>query len=406
MKKNIKRLYVINILWNAQFHLVVYTLFLLSKGFSTQQFFLIESAYYLISLVLEIPTGVFSDRISRKWSLIIASMVGIPIIPIIVYSDSFIVVLLAMSIGGIGAALTSGTDTAILYDTLKALDRESEFVEISGKMGWYGSLSMAFAGIIGGLLAQYDMSYAWWAYFGAGQLAFLALFTIKEPPFTRTTTKEETYMQHLGESWKMSTSGAAGYYVFYAAVIWFFFSIGFWLWQPYLALSTVPVAWFGIIYAVQNVIGGFMGKQAHRIEKWIGIRAALLVIPLGLAAVFILESQLVFKLGFLFIFMHSIASGPFHPLLNNYINKRIPSSKRATVLSIKNMVNSLLFMVISPLIGHFVDLYSLTTALLLMGLMLTAVSIVFFIVYRKQADSLPQTAAQALPEIRYGPQLD
>ena len=80
--------------------------------------------------------------------------------------------------------------------------------------------------------------------------------------------------------------------------------------------------------------------------------------------------------------MHSIASGPFHPLLNDYINKRIPSSKRATVLSIKNMVNSLLFMVFSPLIGHFVDLYSLTTALLLMGIVLAAVSILFFIVYQ------------------------
>lgn len=390
MENNIKRLYIINILWNAQFHLVVYTLFLLSKGFSTQQFFLIESAYFLISLVLEIPTGVFSDRISRKWSLIIASIVGIPIIPIIVSSDSFIVVLLAMSIGGIGAALISGTDTAFLYDTLKALDREAEFVEISGKMGWYGSLSMAVAGIIGGLLAQYDMSYAWWAYYAAGQLAFIALFTLKEPPFFRATQKEETYFQHLGKSWEMSTSGAAGYFVFYAAVIWFFFSIGFWLWQPYLAISAVPIAWFGFIYAFQNVIGGFMGKQAHRIEKWIGIRNALLFIPLGLAAVLILESQFVFLLGFIFIFMHSFVSGPFHPLLNDYINKRTPSSKRATVLSIKNMVNSLLFIVISPLIGHFVDLYSLTTALLLMGIVLAAVSILFFILYQKQAAPIPQ----------------
>ena len=66
MEKNINRLYLIHIFGNAQFHLVVYTLFLLSKGFTTQQFFLIESAYYLIALLLEIPTGIFSDRISRK----------------------------------------------------------------------------------------------------------------------------------------------------------------------------------------------------------------------------------------------------------------------------------------------------------------------------------------------------
>ena len=388
LEKNITRLYLIHIFSNAQFHLVVYTLFLLSKGFTTQQFFLIESAYYLIALLLEIPTGIFSDRISRKWSLVISSVIGIPIIPTIVFADSFMVVLVA--IGGIGAALTSGTNTAILYDTLKALGRENEFKEVAGKMGWYGSLSMAFAGIVGGLLAHFDMSYAWWAYFAAGQLAMVVTFSLIEPPFYRETQMEENYRQHLGKSWKMSTTGAAGYYVFYAAVIWFFFSMGFWLWQPYLELSEVPLAWFGFIYAIQNIIGGFSGKQAHKIEKVTGIRTALLLIPLGLAVVFILESQFTVLIGFLFIFMQSLVSGPFHPLLEDYINKRIPSSKRATVLSIKNMVNSLLFMTLSPLIGHLVDLYSLPTALFLMGITLTLGSLVFYLVYQKQMEPISQ----------------
>ena len=109
MDTNLKRLYLLNIFSNAQFHLVVFTLFLLSKGFSTQQFFLIESAYYLIALLMEIPTGVFSDRKSRKWSLVAASVISVPVIPTIVFSDSFIVVLVAMSVGGISSALVSGT---------------------------------------------------------------------------------------------------------------------------------------------------------------------------------------------------------------------------------------------------------------------------------------------------------
>ncbi len=389
-QKNITRLYLIHIFSNAQFHLVIYTLFLLSKGFSTQQFFLIESAYYLIALLLEIPTGIFSDRISRKWSLVLASVIGIPIIPTIIFSNSFLVVLLAMSVGGIGAALTSGTNTAILYDSLSALGREDEFTQVMGKMGWYGSLSMAFAGIAGGLLAQFDMAYAWWAYFAAGQVAMVVTFLLMEPPISRQSTQEESYLQHFGKSWRISTTGAAGYYVFYAAVVWFFFSIGFWLWQPYLELSGVPLAWFGFIYALQNVIGGFSGKQAHRFEKMIGIRAALLLIPAGLFLVFMLESHFAFRFGFLFIFMQSLVSGPFHPLLEDYINKRIPSSKRATVLSIKNMVNSLLFMLLSPLIGHLVDLYSLQTALRLIGLVLAVISLLFLLAYRERVESIPE----------------
>jgi len=386
VERNIKRLYLVNVLSNAQFHLVVYTLFLLSKGFSTRQFFLIESAYAFISLLMEIPTGVFSDKKSRKWSLVIASVIGIPVVPVIILSDSFVLVLVAMSIGGLSTALVSGTDTAILYDTLQALKREGDFKRMAGKMAWHASLAMAFSGVIGGLVAQVDMAYAWWAYFGAGLLALFAKLTLQEPPFFKETQKEESYLQHLGQSLRLSLTGDAGYFVLYAAIIWLFFSIGFWLWQPYLKLTAVPVSAFGFIYAALNLVGGYVSKQAHRIEARMGMRNSLLLIPLLLATAFVLESQFVFALGFLFIFIHSAASGCFSPLLGDYINRRIPSSKRATVLSIKNMVNSILFMTISPLVGHVVDLYSLPTALLLMGTTVTAVALIFFLAYQKRAD--------------------
>jgi hypothetical protein len=251
---------------------------------------------------------------------------------------------------------------------------------------------MASAGIIGGLLAAVDMSYAWWAYFIAGLMAMVVKFTLIEPPFYRSVQKGESYLQHLGRSWKISTSGTARYFIFYSAVIWFFFSIGFWLWQPYLERSTVPIAWFGFIYAAQNVIGGFSARQAHWLAVRVGMRHALLLIPLGLAVVFILQSQFMFAFGFIFIFMHSLFSGPFHPLLEDYINKRVPSSRRATVLSIKNMVNSVLFMIFSPFIGYLVDLYSLTTALLLMGSVLFVISLVFYLAYQQKPNAVPVTA--------------
>src|SRR5512135_3384058 len=112
LQSNLKKLYLMGVLSNAQFHLVVYTLFLLAKGFTLQQFFLIEAAASLVILLMEIPTGIFSDRFSRKWSLVIASLIGLPVVPVIILSDSFWVVLGAMSLGGLSMAFVSGTDTA------------------------------------------------------------------------------------------------------------------------------------------------------------------------------------------------------------------------------------------------------------------------------------------------------
>ncbi|MAG20315.1 hypothetical protein CL618_02680 [archaeon] len=382
LEKNIPKLYWMYFFSNAGFHLVIFTLFLLSKGFTMTQFFLIESAYFLVALLTEIPTGAFSDRISRKWSLIIASLISIPTMLVIILSNSFIVVLIAMGIGGLSNSFISGTDTSFLYDTLKSLKKEKEFKKVKGKMSWYGSWSGAIAGIIGGLIAQIHLSYPWWATFF---LIFPALFIqtlLKEPPISKK--HKESHLLHLKTSLKESFKGNATYFILYSSVIWLFFSLGFWLWQPYLKLTTLPLFFFGFFYAIERIISGFASKESHKFEKKLGMKNSLLFIPVILALAFIFESQFIFIFGFLFIFLQSLSGGFFGPILEDYIHQRIPSSKRATILSIKNMITSLLFVIFSPLLGYFIDFYSLQTALLLMGTILILVGFLFFIFFKKK----------------------
>jgi len=71
-------------------------------------------------------------------------------------------------------------------------------------------------------------------------------------------------------------------------------------------------------------------------------------------------------------------------LLADCISARLPSSRRATVLSIKNMANSVLFMTLSPLLGHVIDLYALPSALLSMGALLVVTLFVFSALYRAE----------------------
>ena len=387
LEKNIKRLYWISFIKSSGFHLVVFTLFLLSKGFTMSQFFLIQSAYYLVSLLMEIPTGIFSDLKSKKNSLIIASVIGIPVTLMIISSNSFWVVLIAMAIAGISSALVSGTDVAILYDTLKSLNKEKEFKKIQGKMKWYGSWSGAIGGILGGFLAQFKLSYPWWITFFMIIPALIIKIKLVEPPFHKEI-KKTSYVTHFKESLKISFKGDASYFVIYSAVVWTFFVLSFFLWQPFLELTTLPFMFFGVFYAVERLISGYSSKVAHRVELKMGMRNSLLLIPLVLALALILESQIIFIFGFLIIFLQSVVSGFFLPVLDDYLNVRIPSSKRSTIFSIKNMVHSLLYILISPLLGHLIDLYSLQTGLLLMGGLLVVISIVFFILYKKPTKEL------------------
>jgi len=376
LERNITKLNWMGFVSGTQFHLVIFTLFILSKGFTLQQFFLIEAAGALVVLLCQLPTGAYSDKISRKWALVISSLIITPLIPVIILSHSFWAVLIAMGIGGIGQAFASGADIALLYDTSKALGRQDQFKKINGTFKWYGALSGAIGGIVGGILAQFNMSYAWWAYFLASIIVLVVQLTLVAPE--KESIQATTYRQHYKNSFKIAFKGNAAYFVFFSATTWLFFSLAFWLWQPYMKAISIPILFFGIVYAILNLVSGFVAKQSHIIEKKVGMLISLMMIPLILALAFVFQSLMIGIFGVVFLLIHTAISGYQAPVLEDYLNSRVPSENRATVLSIKNMINNALFLVLSPMLGHLVDLYSLHVAYLLMAAILVIMAIIFW----------------------------
>jgi MFS family permease len=344
----------------------------LSKGLTLEQFFIIESAATFVGFISQIPTGMFSDKISRKWSLVWSSIIGIPIIAVIIFSQSFWAILIAMAIGAIGNSFFDGADIAMLYDTAVSIGKKDEFKKINGNFKWFGSWAGAIGGILGGVLAQFNLSWAWWAYFAVSIPVLFLQLSLIDPP--KAEKEEKSYRLHLNSSLWHAFRGDAAYFIFYSAVVWIFFSLGFWLWQPYLKSISLPIVYFGLVYATIDLVSGFTSKQSHKIEQKIGVKSSLVIIPIILAISFILQSREIYLLGFIFLYIHSAVSGFYSPVLEDYLNTRIPSENRATVLSIKSMLNKAVFVIFSPLLGHFLDLYSLKTAYLLMAIVLLIIA--------------------------------
>ncbi len=65
-----------------------------------------------------------------------------------------------------------------------------------------------------------------------------------------------------------------------------------------------------------------------------------------------------------FTLLPRMAWGILTPLSLAVANRMIDSDLRVTVLSIRNMVDRLMYVVLAPLMGYITDAYSLRTALL------------------------------------------
>ena len=102
-----------------RFFIPVLALFYIASKVSFTEFSIIMSVFALMTLILEIPSGAIADIIGRKKTLIIARFCYIIEIFLIAFYDGFYIFLIAKVISGIGVSLSSGTDQALLYDTLK-----------------------------------------------------------------------------------------------------------------------------------------------------------------------------------------------------------------------------------------------------------------------------------------------
>lgn len=112
----------------------------------------------LATTVLEVPSGYASDRIGRRFTLLLAGICSAIGALLLGLSDSFMMFAAGQVMLGAGGAFVSGTDSAFLYESLSAADRESE-VEAQELRAWrFSFIALALSAAAGGAIALYSYS--------------------------------------------------------------------------------------------------------------------------------------------------------------------------------------------------------------------------------------------------------
>ena len=97
-------------------------------------------AFSLVNIsqcLMEVPCGVFSDRVSRKTTLVCAQFclfINMFLWAISGYFHSASLLFIGSCFRGIGLAFMSGTDTAMIYETLAQLRKRKIFMSSLAKI--------------------------------------------------------------------------------------------------------------------------------------------------------------------------------------------------------------------------------------------------------------------------------
>lgn len=386
LNANIYKLYIIKIAKWFMLVMPIVVLFYNENGLEQFDIFLLQGIYSVAIVVLEIPSGYFADVLGRRKTLIFGSFFGFAGYAVYSLSHGFTGFLVAELILGVGQSLISGADSAMLYDTLQAQKREKHYLKYEGRVISIGNFAEAIAGIAGGLLATISLRTPYFFQAGVAFLAIPAALTLVEPLRGSTIAKAKfmdivkIFRFALFEDRRLRLN------IVFSAVIGSATLSMAWFVQPYFKELDLPLAMFGVLWALLNLSVGLTSMIAYKIEKHLGQLKTVLLISIGISGGYLLLGAFQSYWAITFIFFFYLIRGIATPVLKDYINKMTSSDIRATVLSVRNFIIRLVFAAIGPLLGYVTDHISLSMALLAAGVAFLVFGLITLFFYSKILD--------------------
>ena len=352
----------------VEFYRPIMYLYFLSQGLAFTHIVIIEALYNVTTVFGEVPTGYVGDRIGRRNSLLVGSALITATLVGIAFASSFLAFALLFVCWSLGYNFRSGTEDAWVYETLTDVSATDEFTRVRGRGQSIALTAGVGASLVGGYLGGLDLAYPFLAaalFTGSG---LLVIVTLDEP-----ATYEESGSSEMGirEAWGVVTQAVGQrrirsfilyYFVLFSAVTYLVFiflqpvfeavvtdlntSLTLSLPVPALELpytlviSTDDVeTLLGAYYAAINLVSAAISYRIDLIQAWVGLRGWFVVIPLLVGG---LLTAMVFvpPIALVALFVGWASVEPTRVLAGQYVNDRIETLGRATVLSAMAMVSA------------------------------------------------------------------
>ncbi|KKU45337.1 MAG: hypothetical protein UX64_C0031G0008 [Microgenomates group bacterium GW2011_GWC2_46_7] len=152
----------------------------------------------LASAIFEVPTGIWSDRMGRRGTIILGSWVRVLAYIFYALGFSYWWLVGGAILEGLSRAFYSSNNNTFLYDTLADNNLVHKYHEFLGKASSMEHLALAISAGLGGLIAHYSFSWLLWAAVSS-QLLLLIISYQFDSPLTRSPQTTNLYT-HIKEA--------------------------------------------------------------------------------------------------------------------------------------------------------------------------------------------------------------
>ncbi len=345
-------------LCTAHLHKAVFVFVFLARGLSMAEILLLQTIFTAAAFALEVPTGAWADRLGRRRSMRLGSLlmavasVGYYVAP------GFAALALCEVLFAAGLTLTSGADSAYLYDQLKAAGRAKEYLRREAVANAAKYVGLGVAAAAGGMLAfvrSPDATFLVTAVTCAGAFGVTFFF-----PATRGRVRGEATQPQgpgllMGMRQGLDTirrSPALCWLLVYSALLFTLVILSGTLFQPVLKNQGFNFLGIGLAFAGLNFVGAAAALRLGRAnwERW--QEPILWALPAVLVVCYLFMGLLGPLMVVGLMISHYVVTGVYSPVVKTLINEEMSDSGvRATVLSAESAAKRLVLLAVAPLLS-------------------------------------------------------
>ena len=365
-------------------------LFFIQNGLSLLQIGLLESIFHGTSLLCEIPSGMLADRFSYKTNLYLARLASIVSSILILFGQgNFWIYAIAMMVNAWSYNFDSGTSTAFLYDSAVEAGQKDRYLQISSFLSGVAEVTRTLGTVVAGFFIHGALAWTYLIAIGLSFLSIILIYFMKEPMAKRGRNEVLTFKTIVLQVRKEWQEKPVLFYwmMTYQLVGTLMCMFYFYYQQKISDLVGWQVSLVMLIGSGLNLIAVYVASQIGK--KWNSNRVFPTLVALTGLALLLVFSGTPFAFLLVYLLTNTLYA-VYQPIYFNDLQGYLPSSVRATMLSINSMLFSLSMIVIFPLIGWLIDRWGLVAVFLVLGLILLLIYPILIISLKRMGKLLNQ----------------
>lgn len=363
MHKNIRKLYLLNLLTGIVFWYPIEKLYLQDLGAGPLGISINAMVFLATIILFDVPSGVLADKWKRKNVLLLALVLFIASCIVGGISQTWVQYLpMNILLGGF-VVLTSGTFQAMMYDSLRDSGHENLYDKHQG--GAYASFlaGLGFSSVAGGYLAQWiGLSHTYLLSAAVMTPAVIVALSLTEPA-SHKTVADRKLKQHIVSSWRLVSGNRLvmqlallisamgllrGAYTEYSGLLF-----------VVLGMGAIPLGYAGAAKWLVSSLGQLIGARSGR---------HILRYAPAFFVVFLIFSLIHSRWGLVFFYI----SGFLYSVMVNQaeaaVQDHTPSEVRATTLSLLSFSSNVLLVPLGLLFGWIAQESNIFNAYLMIAL--------------------------------------